>query len=332
MYRAATLAVLRAQLHDPEAIAALVGGLTIDFDDHGSVRLNGEVVEPAIRTPEITNHVYLVADNGQARAVLVEQQQAIVASRGAALEGRDATTVICPEATLKVYLDASVEERARRRAAEWQQQGQDANIAEIQADIAARDARDRSRDVGALQLAEDAVPLVTDGMSPAAVIGTIVAWAVQRRPLASEALVQDQLVVGRSRAAGYVRVAEGSVNDPPLPWQLGLTNPSPDRLPESTVAWARNSGGRQAGVLCQGAALILCAGRGATPGEVVPVPMLPQTWYVIEPGTWHAVVQAPGTIAAWAEASGLSEDRCNFTTEQLEFLRGCRRVFFPASV
>ena len=78
--------------------------------------------------------------------------------------------------------------------------------------------------------------------------------------------------------------------------------------------------------------LLLIAGSGDKPGAVVPVPILPQTWYVIEPGAWHVVVQAPGTIAAWAEASGLVEDRFEFSDDEQDFLTGCRHVFFPDSV
>ena len=96
--------------------------------------------------------------------------------------------------------------------------------------------------------------------------------------------------------------------DPPGPWQLGLTNPSPDRLPQSITSLARNHGGRQAGVLCQGRAVLVLAGRDDLPGELTALPILPQTWYIIEPGCWHAVVQDPGTICAWAEASAIEEE------------------------
>jgi hypothetical protein len=72
---------------------------------------------------------------------------------------------------------------------------------------------------------------------------------------------------------------------------------------------ACNSGGRQAGTLCQGRAVLVLAGKGSEPGRPVALPILPQSWYVIEPGSWHAVVQEPGTVLAWAEASGIHERR-----------------------
>ena len=73
-------------------------------------------------------------------------------------------------------------------------------------------------------------------------------------------------------------------------------------MPGQVVDLTRNRGGRQAGTLLQGAAVLILAGRGDAPGPITALPMLPQTWYVIEPGAWHAAVQAHGTICAWAEA------------------------------
>ena len=103
------------------------------------IRWNGEVASfRAIRTPEVTNNVYLVADNAEARAVLVQQQQNIVALRGAAPEGRDATTVICPDATLKAYLDASVEERPDVEPPNGNNKAVLKELADIQVNIAAR--------------------------------------------------------------------------------------------------------------------------------------------------------------------------------------------------
>ena len=139
--------------------------------------------------------------------------------------------------------------------------------------------------------------------------------------LTLEAALIDQVIVGRSRKPGYVRVAEGSAGTDPEPWQLGLTNPVPDRLPGQTKALACNHGGRQAGVLLQGRAVLVLAGRGPSPGEPVALPLLPQTWYVIEPGAWHAVVQIPGTICAWAEASGIRELRADLTPAQQAVMR-----------
>ena len=331
MYRAATVTMIDAgvDVHDTEAVAECVGALRIDFDDQGRVRVDGTVVpEERIRTPAITKEIHRVADNADCRAHLVALQRGIVAGSHAALEGRDATTVICPHAPLKIFLTASPEERARRRLADWS--GADAPAYDdVVLQMRERDARDENRSVGPLKQADDAVRLETDGLTPEAVIARIIALAVQRRPLLLERLVTDQVQVGRNREPGYVRVAEGSITDPPAPWQLGLTNPSPDRLPDSTTELARNAGGRQAGVVLQGQAMLVLAGREAEPGRVVVLPMLPQTWYVIEPETWHAVVQTPGTVAAWAEASGIDEQRAALNEDQLAVLASFRQVYLP---
>ena len=332
MYRAATLAVLRAGIDrdDPDAVAAEVCARRIDFDAEHRVSLDGETVEDLIRGPEVTAEVFRVADHPRCRAHLVERQQAIIAGVDAVVEGRDATTVICPDATLKVYLDASPEERARRRLAEWDsEEGVTPDLDAVARDIRERDRRDTDRAVGALQQADDAVPIHTDGLTPNEVVTRIIALAIQRRPLFMERRVTAELLVGRNRQPGYVRVAEGSIADPPAPWQLGLTNPSDDRLPASTTELACNSGGRQAGVLCQGRAVIVLAGRDAVPGELTALPMLPQTWYVIEPGAWHAVVQTPGTICAWAEASDIREHRHHLDADQLAGLHGFLSVYLP---
>ena len=82
----------------------------------------------------------------------------------------------------------------------------------------------------------------------------------------------------------------------------------------------RNHGGRQAGVLCQGKAVIVLAGSDSKPSDLQVVPMLPQSWYVIEPHVWHAVVQLPGTIAAWAEASDIVEEHHQLNENQFALM------------
>lgn len=333
MYRAATVGMYDQGI-DPDDAAAIAAWCThraIDFDAHGAVRLDGNVVDPQrLRSPETTAEIWRIANNAACRAHLVNLQQGIVQGRGAALEGRDATTVICPEATLKVYLDASPEERARRRLAQWSGDGALApDFASLVEDLRLRDERDRTRASGALQCADDAVPLLTDGLSVDQVVARIIALAVQRRPMVLEACVQDAVIVGRSRQSGYVRVAQGSIADPPAPWQLGLSNPSPDRQPSCTTSMTRNSGGRQAGILCQGKAVLVLGGKEEHPAWPMAMPMLPQTWYVIEPHVWHAVVQAPGTICAWAEASTISEERSPLSEYHQDILASYFQVYFP---
>jgi cytidylate kinase len=303
MYRAATVACL-----DAGAVPAqLVPRLAIDFSQRGRVRVDGaEMPEERIRSPDTTAQIWRVADDPVCRAHLVAQQQAIVRGRDAIVEGRDATTVICPEAQLKIYLDATPAERARRRLAEWQAEGRTGlpDLAAVEAEIRERDRKDSTRAVGALTIADDALHLVCDGLTVDEVVARLAAHAVTRQPFVLERTLADQMSVGRSRQPGYVRVAVGDGAG----WQLGLTNPSPNRVPGQVRDLTRNRGGRQAGTVLQGAAVLALAGRGDAPGPVVALPMLPQTWYVIEPGAWHAVIQQHGTICAWAEATGISEE------------------------
>ncbi len=332
MYRAATIAVLDAGIarDDPAAVAGCVRARTIDFSAAGEVRLDGAVLPRArIRSPAVTAEIWRVADNPQCRAHLVALQQQLVAGRDAVVEGRDATTVICPDAQLKVYLDASPEERARRRLAEWPSDQPQPTLQEVVRSIRERDDRDSHREVGALTLSDDAVHLFSDGLALNEVIARIIAYAVQRQPFLLEKLVADQLIVGRSRQPGYVRVADGNRAGDAGGWQLGLTNPSPDRMPGSTRSATRNLGGRQAGTVVQGAAILCLAGRGAAPEHVVALPMLPQTWYIIEPGAWHAVIQAHGTICAWAESDRIGEERQELKETQVAELESYLGVYLP---
>jgi CMP/dCMP kinase len=329
MYRAATVGLIAAgvALDDAEAVAAWVNQRHIDFDEHGQVRLDRIVMaREDIRSPSTTAQIWRVANNGGCRGHLVRLQQELLAGRDAVVEGRDATTVICPDAPLKLYLDASPEERARRRLAEWPANEPQPELSEVARQIRERDDRDRNREVGALTLSDEAVHLITDGLRIDEVVARIIAYAVQRQPFLLEKLLADQLTVGRSRQPGYVCVAHG---DPGDGWQLGLTNPTPDRQPGTTTAFARNRGGRQAGTLAQGFAVLAFAGCGEHPGHVLALPMLPQTWYVIEPGCWHAVVQQPGTICAWAESRGISEERQELSPEHRAELDAYIDVYVP---
>ncbi len=332
MYRAATVKLFEAHvdLEDPAAVATLVEKLDIGFNEAGEVRVDGvDMPQERIRAPALTSEIWRVANNPRCRAHLVALQQRLVRGRDAVVEGRDATTVICPDAQLKVFLDASPEERARRRLAEWPAGEPLPPLGEVVAEIIKRDQRDRDREVGALTLTDDAVHLFSDSLSTNEVIARITAYAVQRQPFLLEKIVGDQLIVGRSRQAGYVSVAVGNLPGDGGGWQLGLTNPSPDRMPDSTTAFARNLGGRQAGTVVQGAAILCLAGRGLQPGHIVGLPMLPQSWYIIEPGAWHAVVQAHGTICAWAESSGIQEERSELSFAQLAELKAYLEVYLP---
>jgi cytidylate kinase len=149
----------------------------------GAVWVGGREVTRALHDPAIDADVSLVARQPAVRAALVAPQRRAVDDRPAVVVGRDIGTVIFPDARLKVYLDASPEERARRRAAELAARGvPTAPSAELAA-LQRRDALDRQREAAPLTVAPDAVRLVTDGLSVEDVVERIVAlWAGRATP------------------------------------------------------------------------------------------------------------------------------------------------------
>jgi pantoate ligase/cytidylate kinase len=180
MYRALTWWVQRQGVDpvDAAAVAPLLQELDLRLDGGGSsqrVSINGHDVSEAIRAPEVTALVSTVAAHGCVRQALTRQQQAM-GERGALVaEGRDIGTAVFPDADCKVFLTASVSERARRRAADLRQRGFAVPpLAELEAQIAERDRLDSSREVAPLLQADDAVELVTDGMDIEAVIQALV--------------------------------------------------------------------------------------------------------------------------------------------------------------
>jgi cytidylate kinase len=134
-----------------------------------SVLVNGEDVTDAIRTPEVSEAASKVATNPKVREALVRKQRELLSSGDWVAEGRDIGTVVAPDAAVKVFLTASPEERARRRAAEL---GTDAET--VQRDQALRDAQDMEREHSPLMAAPGAVELDTSGLSIDEVVGRVV--------------------------------------------------------------------------------------------------------------------------------------------------------------
>lgn len=181
MYRAATLHALRSgvDLADAEATAAAVRRARIEVAGD-RILLDGEDVSRAIREPTVTAHVYRIAENAAVRADLVERQRALARGRDAVVEGRDIGTVVFPAAELKLYVDASPEERARRRVEELRARGQEADPAAVLRDLVQRDRRDSERAVAPLRRAADAVLIDTTSRDPAAVIDAVERLARER--------------------------------------------------------------------------------------------------------------------------------------------------------
>lgn len=176
IYRAATLAVLRAgvDVRDPIACVRVIGSAVISRAS-GRTCLDGEDVEGDIRGPEVTAAVSAVSAHPQVRAALLALQRGQLGDAGGVVEGRDAGTVVVPDADLKVWLTADPMERARRRAAERGEQDPDA-ISVQAADLARRDAQDAAQ----MARAPEAVVVDTTARSVDDVIEELAARAVER--------------------------------------------------------------------------------------------------------------------------------------------------------
>lgn len=176
MYRCVALAALERGVDpdDGERTAALARALRIELDGKRVV-LNGRDVSAAIRAPEVTELASRVSVHAGVREAMIARQRELIASGRYVAEGRDIGTVVSPDAPLKVFLTASEEERARRRALET---GDDAEA--VLAAQRERDRRDETRELSALRPAEDAVEIDTTGLSLEQVVERVVALARER--------------------------------------------------------------------------------------------------------------------------------------------------------
>jgi cytidylate kinase len=130
----------------------------------GAITIDGHDVTRAIRTPEMDKAAASVARLAHVREVLVGQQRELGAGGGVVMEGRDIGTVVFPAADLKFYIDASAEERARRRASDPAHTGGQTTLATVQSDLVARDNSDSTRAVAPLSKAPDAIYVDTTTM------------------------------------------------------------------------------------------------------------------------------------------------------------------------
>ena len=176
MYRALTWFVLRSgvDLEDSAAISELISQCNIEFRSHAlansqsteRIFVNGQDVTQAIRSLEVTSQVSNIAAQPAVRKELVRQQQAYGQLGGIVAEGRDIGTHVFPDAELKIFLTASVEERARRRQKDMQHQGlSEISLEEIERLIHERDLKDSTRAIAPLIKADDAIEVCTDGLS-----------------------------------------------------------------------------------------------------------------------------------------------------------------------
>ena len=181
MYRTVALVALErgVPLDDGPLVAQLAERLAIEFRD-GRVLADGRDVSAEIRTERVTAATRPVADAPPVRAALKRVQRRMALGLDLVTEGRDQGSEVFPDAEVKVFLTASAAERARRRHAEEVALGRESSLEAVAREQDRRDEGDRTRPVGALRTAEDAVVIETDGLSRDQVVDRLVALVQAR--------------------------------------------------------------------------------------------------------------------------------------------------------
>jgi cytidylate kinase len=184
LYRAVALSLLHAGLNehstDSEVVAALKN-TKVSFRS-GKVFLNQKDVSQEIRSPEASHYASVFSARRSVREFLLDIQREALHHANLVAEGRDMTTVVFPYASEKFYLDASAEERARRRSLELKAKGYDVDEEQMLLDIRERDARDSGRNIAPLRKAEDAICIDSTGLSVEDVFRQILAVIREGRP------------------------------------------------------------------------------------------------------------------------------------------------------
>jgi cytidylate kinase len=181
MYRVITLKCLRAGIPvtDEKRLSEVANGTLIAFTGippQVSVWMDGEDVSSAIRSDEVTKNVSDYCAPAVVREALVNQQRRIADGRSIICEGRDIATVVFPKAELKIYMIASVEERAKRRLEDFKKLGVEKTVEELMREIEIRDQKDSSRKNSPLMKADDAIVLDTTGMT----LDQQIEWIVEK--------------------------------------------------------------------------------------------------------------------------------------------------------
>jgi cytidylate kinase len=169
-YRALTLKVLESGVspEDGANVLQLAESSQIELQpqaDKNRVLLDGRDVTQAIREPRVTNAISPISENSKVRAIMVEKQRAIGRNGGVVMEGRDIGTVVFPDADLKIFMHASLDERARRRQDEMVTMGITRDLETLRQEIARRDQKDSNRKIAPLVQAVDAILLDTTSMT-----------------------------------------------------------------------------------------------------------------------------------------------------------------------
>lgn len=178
MYRCITLQVIRenVDLNDTEKLKELLNRIEIELvKENGNlvVKLNGEDVSKEIRENEVNRLVSTVSSIKEVRQKPVELQRKMAETKDIIMEGRDITTVVFPNADVKIYLDADVEVRAQRRFKQNQEKGIESTYEQVLEDMRKRDENDKNREFGALKIADDAIVIDSTNLSQQEVINKI---------------------------------------------------------------------------------------------------------------------------------------------------------------
>ncbi|HYB96377.1 MAG TPA: (d)CMP kinase [Vicinamibacterales bacterium] len=181
MYRAVAWKALEEGVPlDDDVLVARLADRALYQQVDGTITIDGHNVTRAIRTPEMDRAAASVARLPHVREVLVQQQRQMGAGGAVVMEGRDIGTVVFPNADLKLYIDASAEERARRRAADPAHTGSQAGLASVKSDMVARDQSDSTRAVAPLLKADDAIYIDTTSLPIASVVEHVMRLVEQR--------------------------------------------------------------------------------------------------------------------------------------------------------
>ncbi|MCP5060848.1 MAG: (d)CMP kinase [Ignavibacteriae bacterium] len=179
MYRAITFYALEHKIvEDNDELIKILQNLKLELEYENKltrVFINNEEVTAKIRTPEVNSKVSDISKIKEVRTEMVKLQREMANNKNLVVEGRDTTTVVFPNADLKIFLTADVKERARRRYLEYKEKGEDVTLEDVEASINNRDHIDSSRDVSPLKKADDAIEVDTTNLTIEEEINGIVA-------------------------------------------------------------------------------------------------------------------------------------------------------------
>lgn len=178
-YRCVALEVLNRNINieDKEKIIKVAKNIEIDIkplSDGDRIFLNGKEVTKEIRSKEVTGIVSPISSIKEVRFTMVELQRKLARGKNVIMEGRDICTYVFPNADVKIYLDASIEERAKRRFKENQEKNIDMTYEEVYENIKKRDENDKAKEIGALKVAEDSIIVDTTNMTIDEVVEKII--------------------------------------------------------------------------------------------------------------------------------------------------------------